>query len=29
MPPNELEALVDRETKFWAKTIKSASITID
>ncbi|AGU47842.1 putative Bug-like extracytoplasmic solute binding receptor, TTT family [Variovorax paradoxus B4] len=29
MPPNELEALVAREAKFWAKTIKSAGITID
>jgi len=29
MPPNALEALVTRETEFWAKTIKSAGITAD
>jgi tripartite-type tricarboxylate transporter receptor subunit TctC len=29
MPPAELEALVRRETEFWAKTIKTAGITAD
>jgi tripartite-type tricarboxylate transporter receptor subunit TctC len=28
-PPAELEALVTRETEFWAKTIKAAGITAD
>jgi tripartite-type tricarboxylate transporter receptor subunit TctC len=28
-PPAELDALVKRETEFWAKTIKSAGITAD
>ena len=29
LPPAELEALVRRETEFWAKTIKTAGITAD
>lgn len=29
MPPAELEALVRRETEFWAKTIKTAGIAAD
>ena len=29
MPPAELDALVQRETEFWAKTIKTAGITAD
>jgi tripartite-type tricarboxylate transporter receptor subunit TctC len=29
LPPIELEALVRRETEFWAKTIKTAGITAD
>ena len=29
LPPTELEALVKRETEFWAKTIKTAGITAD
>jgi tripartite-type tricarboxylate transporter receptor subunit TctC len=29
LPPAELEALVQRETEFWAKTIKTAGITAD
>lgn len=29
LPPPALEALVTRETEFWAKTIKSAGITAD
>lgn len=29
MPPAELDALVRRETEFWAKTIKTAGITAD
>ncbi|MEZ7847204.1 MAG: tripartite tricarboxylate transporter substrate binding protein [Polaromonas sp.] len=28
-PPTELDALVKRETEFWAKTIKAAGITAD
>jgi tripartite-type tricarboxylate transporter receptor subunit TctC len=28
-PPEALDALVKRETEFWAKTIKSAGITAD
>ena len=29
LPPETLDALVKRETEFWAKTIKNARITID
>lgn len=29
LPPEQLDALVKRETEFWAKTIKSAGITAD
>ena len=29
LPPTELEALVKRETEFWAKTIKTAGITAE
>jgi tripartite-type tricarboxylate transporter receptor subunit TctC len=29
LPPAELDALVQRETEFWGKTIKSAGITAD
>ncbi len=29
LPPSELDALVQRETAFWAKTIKEARITAD
>jgi tripartite-type tricarboxylate transporter receptor subunit TctC len=29
LPPTELDALVKRETEFWAKTIKSAGITAE
>ncbi len=29
LPPSELDALVQRETAFWAKTIKAAGITAD
>jgi len=29
MPPAELDALVRRETEFWAKTIKTAGIAAD
>jgi hypothetical protein len=29
LPPDALDALVARETQFWAKTIKSASIAAD
>jgi tripartite-type tricarboxylate transporter receptor subunit TctC len=29
LPPAELEALVKRETEYWARTIKSAGITAD
>jgi len=29
LPPEALDALVKRETEFWAKTIKSAGITAD
>ena len=29
LPPTELEALVKRETVFWAKTIKAAGITAE
>jgi tripartite-type tricarboxylate transporter receptor subunit TctC len=29
LPPPELDALVKRETEFWAKTIKAAGITAD
>lgn len=29
LPPAELDALVKRETAFWAKTIKAAGITVD
>jgi tripartite-type tricarboxylate transporter receptor subunit TctC len=28
-PPAELDAMVKRETEFWAKTIKAAGITAD
>jgi tripartite-type tricarboxylate transporter receptor subunit TctC len=29
LPPDQLDALVKRETEFWSKTIKSAGITAD
>lgn len=29
LPPEALDALVKRETEFWAKTIKAAGITVD
>ena len=29
LPATELDALVKRETKFWAKTINAADITAD
>lgn len=29
LPPQQLDAMVKRETEFWAKTIKSAGITAD
>jgi len=29
LPPDQLQAMVQRETEFWAKTIKAANITAD